>query len=250
MTDIEKTPSSYMNYLPAIFREGEVKEKANFLGRFLKIYEKILSGIDDGVNLEENKKLQGIEQIIRMIHDYFDPLFTPGPDENEPDSDDFVSYLAGWVALTCRQTWPQIQRRRVLANIVPLYKKRGTKDGLTEFLRLFVGPQIDVEEVFNFEIGRASTVGEDSIVGGFPPYVFSLDISYGFGDEGFELGILRNLLEMTKDIVDLEKPAHTSYASRYDFPGIMIGDFEEIQRSVVARNTLIWSKNARTKWRR
>lgn len=239
-----------MDYLPAIYRKGEVKEKANFLGRFLKIFEKILSGIDDGINVEDNTVLRGIEEVIAVIHDFFDPFFTPGPVEDDADAEDFVSYLAGWVALTFRQTWPQNQRRRVLANIVPLYKKRGTKDGLTEFLRLFVGPQIEVEEVFNFRIGDTSTVGEDSIVGGFPPHVFSLNISYGFGDEGFELGVLRNLLETTRDIVDLEKPAHTSYASRYDFPGIIIGEYQEKQRSVVSRNTLIWSKNAGTKWRR
>ena len=40
-------PSSYMQFLPAIMREGERDGKANLLGRFLKIFEKILSGIDD-----------------------------------------------------------------------------------------------------------------------------------------------------------------------------------------------------------
>ena len=39
-------------FLPALTREGEIDGKANLLGRFLKIFEKFLSGINDEVRLE------------------------------------------------------------------------------------------------------------------------------------------------------------------------------------------------------
>ena len=73
---LDQKPSSYMDFLPAVYRQGEVDGKANFLGHFLKLSEKILSGIDDNSKAQE-REIVGIEQILDKIHDYFDPLFTP-----------------------------------------------------------------------------------------------------------------------------------------------------------------------------
>ena len=52
MPNIQRqTQSSLLRYLPAIFHR---KESA--LGQFLKAFEKILIGIDDGVNIEINNE--------------------------------------------------------------------------------------------------------------------------------------------------------------------------------------------------
>jgi phage tail-like protein len=240
-------PSAYMEFLPAIYRQGEINGKANdFLGRFLKVFEKILSGIDDGVHLQQQtpdgqpleREIIGIEQVLDKIHDYFDPLFTPPIVEGEAGNLEFVEYLAGWVALVMNQNWPESRKRRILKRIVPLYKKRGTKEGLSEYLRIFVGPNVQIEEQLQgLQVGGQSTVGIDTIIGGAPPYFFFVRITLLEQDlkpEKISPKIFGDLIHLTREIIDTEKPAHTYYAIRYDVPGIIVGKL-----SHVGANTLI-----------
>lgn len=243
-------PSAYMDFLPAIYRQGEVDGKANLLGRFLKIFEKLLSGINDDGYLEvktpdgivQKREVIGIEQVLDKIHDYFDPLFTTYPTEEEPELSDFVSYLAKWVALLFNQNWPESRKRRILSRIVPLYKKRGTKEGLSEYLSIFVGPNVKIEEQLQgLQIGQRSTVGIDTIIGGAPPYFFFVRITLLEKDllpEKVNPVFFRNLVELTREIINTEKPAHTYYTIRYDVPGIIVGVL-----SHVGMNTLIGSRS-------
>jgi phage tail-like protein len=240
-----------MEFLPAIYRQREINGKANdFLGRFLKLFEKILSGIDDGVRLQlqtpngtlQEREIVGIDQILDKIHDYFDPLFTPPIVEGEAGTLEFLEYLSRWVALVMNQNWPESRKRRILKNIVPLYKKRGTKEGLSEYLRIFVGPNVQIEEQLQgLQIGARSTVGIDTIVGGNPPYFFFVRITLLAGDlipEKVSPKFFGNLVQLTREIIDTEKPAHTYYAIRYDVPGIIVGVL-----SYVGINTLIGSRS-------
>jgi phage tail-like protein len=232
------TPSSYLDFLPAVFREGEANGQANFVGRFLKISEKLLSGIDDGVELPVRAadgslrfgRVTGIEEILEEIHDYFDPLFTAPTG----DAAGFLSYLARWVALVTDQNWDDKATRRLLTRIVPLYKRRGTKEGLTEYLRIFVGDNVSIDDFpQGIVIGSTSTVGVDTFVGGLLPYFFIVTINFSSINT---LGFVRETIKSTKAIVDLEKPAHTYYALRFVFPGIIVGE-----RSTVARDSIIGS---------
>ena len=50
-----------------------------------------------------------------------------------------MPWLAGWVALGLRADWTEAQKRDFLANIVPLYRRRGTKENLAELLRIYTG---------------------------------------------------------------------------------------------------------------
>ena len=50
------------------------------------------------------------------------------------------------------------------------------------------------------------------------------------------LGIARDFIKVTRAIIDLEKPAHTYYALRFQFPGIIVGS-----RSRVGTDTIIGS---------
>ncbi|MDQ1354972.1 MAG: hypothetical protein QG657_5281, partial [Acidobacteriota bacterium] len=151
--------SSYLDYLPEIYRETE------FTGRFLKIFEKILSGIDDGVFLEH----PGIEQLLDNISDYFDADSTPF---------EFLEWLASWVALELPGDWPEEVKRKIIPGIVQLYKKRGTKQGLEEFLRIYFGDGVSVIEWYlPFQVGVTSTVGEDTAIGGGPPCFFIVKLT-------------------------------------------------------------------------
>ena len=240
-------PSSYMQFLPALMREGERDGQANLLGRFLKIFEKILSGIDDDARLLvttpdgtlQAREVIGIEHILDKIHDYFDPLFTPPFFENQQSSADFIAYLSQWVALMQNQTWDVKSQRRLLKKIVPLYKKRGTEPGLSEYLDIylqeFIGAEVTIKEFLaGIKVGESATVGQDTVVGGAPPYFFFVQIRVG-QLQGFRP--VSNLVANTRAIVDLEKPAHTYYAVLYDIPGMTVGE-----RSAVAVDTFIGSR--------
>lgn len=240
--------SSYLEYLPAIFQEGEDGDA--FVGRFLKIFEKLLSGIDDAapdtlptdatelgydifkLPIKLSSAINpGIEQTIDKIHEFFDPELTPV---------EFLRWLAGWVALILREDWRSLPKRRLIKRIVPLYKKRGTRNGLTEYLRIFVGPHVEVhidEALEGIEIGNTSNVGIDTFIGGLLPHFFIVTIRFSAITS---LGFIEETIKETKAIIDLEKPAHTYYALRFDFPGIYVKEnYYTHKKTRVGINTII-----------
>src|SRR5215510_13801776 len=97
-----RAPSSYLQHLPEIFRGKLENGDPVFLGDYLKIFEKMLSGRADG---EEN--LQGLEQRVAKFVDYLDPALTPvdDPTATADSTSEFLTYLASWVALVLDQNW-------------------------------------------------------------------------------------------------------------------------------------------------
>jgi len=77
--DLSTTKSNYLKFLPSIFR-GADEETAVLFERFLKIFEKVLTGIDDEVEIEiegKKTKVSGISEIIDSIPKYFYPDDAP-----------------------------------------------------------------------------------------------------------------------------------------------------------------------------
>src|SRR4029077_2791665 len=99
-------PSSYLDYLPAIFRQDP------FAGQFLLAFETVLSGAGGK---------PGLETTIGRVADYFDPVTTEA---------DFLPWLAGWVTLSLRADWDEQTQRSFIQQIVRLYRLRGTRAGL------------------------------------------------------------------------------------------------------------------------
>lgn len=195
------------------------------------------------------EELPGLERILDGVDRYSDPLrapasrVIPGAEGIADDGyfdDDFLPYLASWVALTLRSRWPEAKRRRLIRSITPLYKKRGTLEGIRRFLRLFVDSPVAVREELGIQVGVRSTVAEDTTVGGLP-HRFIVEIAYGRREAGdstprpFDFEFLRQVTANTREVLDLEKPAHTDYAAFYDFPGIVVGEY-----STAGWDTLIW----------
>ncbi len=242
---IEEQTSTYLKYLPGIYQEIAAKEKVNFITQFLKVFETILSGVDDKIKVMDEfgneKEVIGVEQILDNIHDYFDPLYTPGLSTGEQD---FVSYLANWVALTLRQNWSEKRKRRLIADIVPLYKKRGTKEGLTHILQIYIGegPQVTIEDIIpEIQVGFTSHIYAGVLrLGGYKPHFFAVKIVLIV--EVVDIDSLREFENNVHDIVNFEKPAHTYYSLYYDteqtkFPGIQVGIS---QKSEIGLTTLIF----------
>jgi phage tail-like protein len=113
--------SSYLDYLPAIFRQDP------FAGQFLLAFETILSGT------------AGLETVIGGMSTYFDPATT---------DKDFLPWLAGWVSLTLRADWDEPTQRGFIAKIVSLYKLRGTPEGMRQMLTLYTGENVEVFDTF------------------------------------------------------------------------------------------------------
>ncbi len=108
---------SYLRYLPAIYQENEASR--DFLERFFSLFE---------TYLYDN------EMTITRAVQYLDPLGTPK---------DFLKWLAQFSALSIDENWPEDRIRLLIQKAVQLYKKRGTREGLTELLELILGIKLD-----------------------------------------------------------------------------------------------------------
>ncbi len=184
------TTSSYLHYLPAIFSVDP------FLGRFLLAFEQVLTRLQGG----EADVQRGLEEIIADIAKLFDPNETP---------EEFLQWLAGWVALSLRADWTPDQQRQFLARVVPLYRRRGTKKNLAELLRIYTGlePVITEAEGTVFQIGVHSTIGLDTQLSGSAPHYFRVTVTMAKPDPA----TLQRQHQIVTALIDLEKPAHTAY---------------------------------------
>lgn len=113
---VPETASSYLEHLPGIYQES------HFLGRFLLIFEHILSPV---------------ERTAGSTWAYFDPDLTP---------DEFLPWLGSWVGLALDSRIPAENRREVVRAAPELFRWRGTKRGLRQFLHLFTGVEPEIIE--------------------------------------------------------------------------------------------------------
>lgn len=68
---------------------------------------------------------------------YVDPKLTP---------EDFLDWLASWVAFDLDESWDGDRRRRGIVQAVDLLRRRGTAAGLAEEVRLVTGAEVEVVE--------------------------------------------------------------------------------------------------------
>jgi phage tail-like protein len=120
--------SSYLQYLPPVLWGDEPEDAEFSLGGLLRIFEKVLTGIPDGVATSRPALTDTIAAVPRL----FDP-WTVDPD--------FLPWLAGFVdlrfpTLQGRPLWGEHQQRAVVARIARTYPRRGQKGGLAEHLEL------------------------------------------------------------------------------------------------------------------
>lgn len=256
---IQNPESSYMKLLPSIFHETALEDKRPFIESYLKIFKKILSGIDDG----ELGGRKGLGEILDIVPELFHPRFSflfegtngkflPPLEDQQLDSiqryfgskswsgkqtndflDEFLTWLASWMALVLNEDWTLERKREAIARIIPIYRMRGTKKGIEEFLRIYVGGDVKVFETMGtFQVG-SSQVGANTLIGGgMIPYVFTVKVTFPKIQKEEQTRFLRNL----KNVLDSEKPVHTSYLLKVSTPTLQIGVKEG---STVGRNTLV-----------
>lgn len=127
-------PSTILPYLPIIFQEND------FFERFLLIFESIW---------------EPLEQRQDHLPMYFDPRTCPEP---------ILSWLASWFDLSYTLHWPEGRKRRFLAEVIDLYRWRGTRYGLEHIIEVCTGYVPRITELPNtpFVIDISVTIPADS----------------------------------------------------------------------------------------
>lgn len=171
----DNEPSSYLRYLPAIFHAEP------FVGRFLRAFEAVLSGLPDGGR-------RGFEETIATVHTYFDPQQT---------DEEFLPWLANWVALSLRADWEPATKREFIRQVVPLYKLRGTKAGLQRMLEIYTGQKVIIYAEFEQ-----------------PAHFFQVSLTLPESDPL----LLQRKQQIARAIIEQEKPAHTFFALQIAIP--------------------------------
>jgi len=211
-SEVPRMASRLIEYLPAVYQEGDAGP--DLLDHFLLAFETILLGSEaepspknknkekkPAKNREEaTPKILGLEQKIARLHELFNPEATP---------EKFLPWLASWVALDLRADLPLPRRRKLLANIVPLYEIRGTKKYVEELLKLHCDAVVAVDdrELPRFQIAAHSTLGKDTYVDGGPPYFFRVRLELSATEREVEIQS-----HLAREVIELAKPAHTVYA--------------------------------------
>lgn len=178
----------YSVFIPSIFKEE--KEDSSFMERYLKIFEHILT--------EE----EGIKESDVNRFEVLQTLFHPGLIK-----EDFLIFLGRWMGITLKDDWDIETKREIIARIIPLYRIRGTKRGLEEYIKICTGYSVEIiEEIKTLQIGITSHVGKDTILGGLPPHYFIVNVII---PESVDIQAKRLIL---KELIDQEKPLHTRYS--------------------------------------
>lgn len=213
-----------MKYLPAVFHEDP------FLADYLSAFEQILVGPGD-------PHLRSLEAIIAGIGSYFNPKETP---------EEFLPWLAGWMAFGMRADLTVRLQREFLAQVISLYKKRGTAESMRKLLKIFTGaePTIldgddltdttnpawkywDVDDGYRKWAGGKADGTIDDKGDGKPEYAFGVLLSFMDEKGGADRKApeIQRKLAIAYALIELEKPAHTMFYLVPIFPSLTLPNF-------------------------
>ncbi len=134
-----------LDHLPAIYREDP------WLAGFLRPFAQVFGEF---------------ERILAELDRYVVPESRQEP-RYETDAE-FLTWLAGWLALELDEEWGEQKRRENIRRAVELYRRRGTIEGLKEYLRIYTGY---VPEIRECVWPAGMQIGVASMIGGFTPEI-------------------------------------------------------------------------------
>jgi phage tail-like protein len=220
---------TYAKFLPPIYRKQA--NAADFLERFLAIEQSVLSGIE-----------AKIDDLPRL----FDPHAAPVGD---PPS--WLGWLSGWLTFILDEHWAEADARANLANAFHLYRKRGTIEGLREYLQIYAGVNAIIEEPARagkiWALGDANLLGFGTMLAPGPlqgavlDTTATMDASHMTTGEAFGAALFEDVahrfcvsvycaeltstttLDTVRQVLDREKPAHTTYELCVIEPAMRVG---------------------------
>ncbi|MBN1140142.1 MAG: hypothetical protein JXM73_26465 [Anaerolineae bacterium] len=187
------TTSEYLRYLPAIYREDDL------MGRFLMLFDSFW---------------KPLERQIDDLWLYFDPRLTPP---------EFLPWLASWLSLVLDESWPEEKQRQLIRSAIFLCRKRGTKQGLEEYLTIYTGvrPHIVEHRAYDFCLGSEARLGPGIALGkGNVAHAFTVTLHLPpvppapgspIAADQVRKELARQRRHKIEAIIEAEKPAHTSY---------------------------------------
>ena len=209
---------SWLRYLPAVYRRNEAQP--TFLENALRLFESLLDDAEDQID---------------SLPQLFDPY--AAPDVGAPDN--WLDWLAGWLAFDLDERWPQATRRNALASAFALYGQRGTVESLRGLIKLYTDATAYISEparlVSLWSLGETSTLGFDTMLapahadGAIIGSTATLGQSHlipadAYGTPVFEdvahrfcvqvyAADLPDVASLTQvaAVIEREKPAHTDY---------------------------------------
>ena len=197
-----------MELLPAILRADPG------LGQFLTAFEALLFGLDTPGAPDQPRPAgpAALEIQIAELARSFDARDTPS---------EFLPWLASWVGLSLRADLDESQQRRFLAETAQRYRRRGTPANLIALLKLFTRTTI------------APTIEETG------PHHFLVTLVLPGREAGVASGLswpafVDRQTAIARSIIELEKPAHTSFDLSVVFVSFQIG-----LHSTVGADTLL-----------
>jgi len=197
-------PARLLQHLPAIYRA----QASNEFQVLLEVFESVLFGV-------AHTEPAGIEARIDAIPTLFSPLgIASDPEQKSPDR--FLPWLAAWVAFSPHKLFTPTQLRKIVAGIVPLYGRRGTR-GYIEKLLTLCFDEIDADTLVIDEhprvgliIGEAR-VGENTLLAADRPFWFTVSFDALFSESEIDESQEAAFEQRVAAIIDFAKPAHTDY---------------------------------------
>ena len=165
---------TWINYLPEIYSQD--LDNDSFLERYLSIFQTLY------------------DELGRKIDTF--PLLL---DANAADLP-MLCQLAGWLGIGCIGLWNEEQLRYLVANAHSLYRKRGTREGICAFIKLYTG-----EEPFIAEQHQIERFADDEAqypllrnLYGNDPGVFTVLLRASCMPTGKEFSDLQKIIEEVK----------------------------------------------------
>lgn len=208
---LDFAPPAYLDYLPAVYREGA--RRPLLLGLVLSLL---------------GSELDRVDGVLSGLSSLFDPAAAPP---------EWLDWLASWLDFQPSSRWSTAELRSRLAQAMDLYAWRGTAEGLRRYLDVFAGVQARIDEpaaavgLFCLDdavalgvttqlapeheqgavLASTATFGQSSLLDpadvGAPLFT---DIVHRFSVQVYASDVTGPAtLDTISRIVDREKPAHT-----------------------------------------
>ena len=203
--------SRYLNHIPSLFHH----RRDEFLWRLLMVFESVWAPLD--------------EQIGNLKY-YFDASMTP---------ERMLPHLAGWMGFEFDDTWPEATRRKLLGPwqeaedyypclLYELYRRRGTKWALTQWLTLYMGkvPRIIERRANDLKLGKNSKLGVGVALGSNnTPQTFDVQVQLPDIDHANakQNEYRAREIRMIHRLIELNAPVNV----RYTLPGLVPGRNKE-----------------------
>jgi hypothetical protein len=148
------------------------------------------------------------------------------------------------------EEWTIEKKRRVLATILPLYRKRGTLLGIEQMLRIYLDvdtssesqslvKNVIVTDTFipapaPIRVGsytvRSDYRAGDPVVDGIFPYAFIAEITLKKTNDPQQIIEVRRL---ARDIIEKAKPAHCTFLLEIKIPTFAVGSVQVGENSLL-----------------